>query len=201
MKREIYIMEQRLHNLKKEQKRKVEEMEKQVDHRDILRTKGQAVQAATGSGQKGKTKATLQKENSRLVGELRQRKQDAQKRDQQIKDCLQNTEKTAVEVDSTNRDAEELKQQLSALQANIKQRASDRGKSVDEKQRKTRTLQRYLDAYKTPSQYRPIFQPEQVALQQENLEDKKLDIGKVIQELAVMFPQYGASLQEIVADL
>eukprot|EP00756_Hemistasia_phaeocysticola_P034682 Hpha_TRINITY_DN16537_c0_g10::TRINITY_DN16537_c0_g10_i1::g.136605::m.136605 len=197
MKREIYIMEQRLHNLRKEQRRKIEEMEKQVDHRDVLRTKGQAVQAATASGQKGKTKATLQKENSRLVAELRARKAEAQKRDQQIKDCLANTERTSLEVEKAAAETEELKRQLADLQADINTRTLERSRALDEKTRKSRTLQRYLDAHKQPSLYQPEFTPEQVAVQQETLEDKKQDIARIVQELSVMFPQYGAQLQEI----
>ena len=116
MKREIYIMEQRLHNLKKEQKRKVEDMEKQVDHRDVLRTKGQAVQASTGSGQKQKTKAALQKENQRLVSELKAKKAEAQTRDQQIKDCLANTEKTALEIERVLTDIRDLEQKVDTTQ-------------------------------------------------------------------------------------
>eukprot|EP01062_Namystynia_karyoxenos_P000026 TRINITY_DN10007_c1_g1_i1.p1 TRINITY_DN10007_c1_g1~~TRINITY_DN10007_c1_g1_i1.p1 ORF type:complete len:929 (+),score=518.09 TRINITY_DN10007_c1_g1_i1:98-2788(+) len=201
MKREIYIMEQRLHNLKKEQKRKIEEMEKQVDHRDVLRTKGQAIQAATSSGQKGKTKATLQKENSRMVAELRARKAEAQKRDQQIKDCLANTEKTAQEVERVNAECEDLKQQLQQLQVQVNQKAAERARAGDEKARKARTLQRYLDAHKQPPLYQPHFLPEQVAAQQEALEDRKQDVGRIVQELSVMFPQYSAQLQDIVSDL
>ena len=116
MKREIYIMEQRLHNLKKEQKRKVEDMEKQVDHRDVLRTKGQAVQASTGSGQRQKTKATLQKENQRLVSELKAKKGEAQKRDQQIKDCLANTEKTALEIEQVVAEISDLQGKIENMQ-------------------------------------------------------------------------------------
>eukprot|EP00755_Sulcionema_specki_P007788 Sspe_Gene.39153::Locus_18892_Transcript_1_1_Confidence_1.000_Length_2814::g.39153::m.39153 len=199
MKREIYIMEQRLHNLQREQKRKIEEMEKQVDHREVLRTKGQAVQATTASGQHGKTKATLLKENQRLVTELKAKKTEAQKRDQQIKDCLANTEKTALEVERVTSETAELRQQLQELQTEINRKNLERAKTADDRARKQQALQMYLDAQK--QKYRMKYPPETHRQRYDELEDTKSAVLQVVQEMQVLFPQFAEDLSDIVSDL
>ncbi|KAJ9443386.1 Coiled-coil domain-containing protein 40-like protein [Diplonema papillatum] len=198
MKREIYIMEQRLQNLKKEQKRKVEEMEKQIDHREVLRAKGQAVQAATGSGQRAKTKATLQKENQRLVTELKAKKIEAQKRDQQIKDCLNNTERTALEIEQLEAEVLNLNQNLDGLQTETNAKTLDRMKAQDERERKQRSLQTLLDAQKQPFRPPP---PEELQRRRALLEQQREHIHQSVSELRLMFPQQAAELMEIVSDL
>eukprot|EP01063_Lacrimia_lanifica_P035963 TRINITY_DN699_c0_g1_i1.p1 TRINITY_DN699_c0_g1~~TRINITY_DN699_c0_g1_i1.p1 ORF type:complete len:897 (+),score=492.25 TRINITY_DN699_c0_g1_i1:69-2759(+) len=199
MKREIYIMEQRLGNLRKEQKRRVEDMEKQIDHRDVLRTKGQAVQASTASGQKGKTKATLQKENQRLVNELKAKKAEAQKRDQQIKDCLANTERTAMEIERVTAELQDLDGQLQDLQVDANAKNLERVKAANEKERRQQTLQRLLDAQ--DQQYQLQAPPETAPRRRDALEAKRGDIGRAVNELKMMFPQHAPELIEISSDI
>ena len=148
MKREIYIMEQRLHNLKKEQKRKIEEMEKQIDHRDVLRSKGQAAQASTATGTRNTTKAALRKENQRLANELKAMKSEAQKRDTQIKSSIANTEKTSLEIERVGNELSSLEKELSDVKLDSNSKSIERTKATDEKTRKQKTLQRLLDAQK-----------------------------------------------------
>eukprot|EP01059_Diplonema_ambulator_P009430 TRINITY_DN19294_c0_g1_i3.p1 TRINITY_DN19294_c0_g1~~TRINITY_DN19294_c0_g1_i3.p1 ORF type:complete len:938 (+),score=464.52 TRINITY_DN19294_c0_g1_i3:134-2815(+) len=198
MKREIYIMEQRLHNLKKEQKRKVEDMEKQVDHRDVLRSKGQAVQASTNSGQRGKTKATLQKENQRLVNELKLKKTEAQKRDQQIKECLANTEKTAMEAAQVSAEISNFNADLQALQKETNIKQLERAKAADEKERKQMTLQRLLDSQKQQYQYSQL--PETELRRREIIDQQHENIMKTVNELKLLFPSYATELTEAVTD-
>lgn len=148
MKREIYIMEQRLGNLQREQKRKIEEMQKLVEHRDVLRTKGQAIQMATKNGQKGVTKVTVAKDNSRLASELNGNKQEAQNKEKQIKDCLSNTESTALEVEKVLQETEDTRRELGELQHRIDIQTQERNRTLEEKSRKQRSLQRFRDAEK-----------------------------------------------------
>uniref|UniRef100_A0A7S4GCK9 Coiled-coil domain-containing protein 40 n=1 Tax=Eutreptiella gymnastica TaxID=73025 RepID=A0A7S4GCK9_9EUGL len=133
MKQEIYIMEQRLANLKKEQKRKIEEMTKAIDHREVLRDKGKAIQANVKTGV---TKVQLQRDNARLSNELQKRKAEAQQKDKQIKACLQNTENTISEVEKVKNENDRFKEQLNQLQREIHVQTVLRSKVWDEKARK-----------------------------------------------------------------
>eukprot|EP01060_Flectonema_neradi_P040837 TRINITY_DN944_c3_g1_i2.p1 TRINITY_DN944_c3_g1~~TRINITY_DN944_c3_g1_i2.p1 ORF type:complete len:915 (+),score=238.56 TRINITY_DN944_c3_g1_i2:262-2745(+) len=195
MKREIYIMEQRLHNLKKEQKRKIEEMEKQIDHRDVLRTKGQAVQAST-AGTRNTTKAVLRKENQRLANELKSMKTEAQKRDTQIKSSIANTEKTSLEIERVNNELSSLEKELSDVKLDSNTKAVERTKASDEKARKQKTLQRLLDAQKRQYQMQPAEANEH---RQESIDQQRESVTQVVNELKMMFPEYGSELIEITA--
>lgn len=197
MKREIYIMEQRLANLQREQRRKIEEMQKLVDHRDVLRTKGQAVQNATKAGQKGVTKATVNKDNSRLASELESKKSDAQSKDKQIKECLANTEKTAQEVEAVMQEIEAVQAQVGEIQHMLDVQNQERTRTAEEKARKQRTLQRFRDAEK--GLYKLTTTPETVAEEQQKLDTKKRTLMVVMQELVEQYPQVNDELQDLMS--
>lgn len=196
MKREIYIMEQRLGNLQREQRRKVEEMQKLIDHRDVLRTKGQAIQAASKTGQKGVTKVTVTKENARLNQDLANKKSEAQAKEQQIKDCLTNTEQTAVEVERVVQQTTEVRDELEQVQQNIDLRNLERDRVQDEKARKDRTLQHLRDA--KDGRYKLTVGPEDLEAEKEKIELKKRALVAAMQELQSSYPPLGPVLQELM---
>mmetsp|Transcript_5691 Transcript_5691/g.21472 ORF Transcript_5691/g.21472 Transcript_5691/m.21472 type:complete len:911 (-) Transcript_5691:660-3392(-) len=72
MKKEIHIMEQRLLELKRSKKRKIEEISKSVSKRGIINMKGKAQ-----SQKKVDTQASVKKEVSRLMAALQQKKKDS----------------------------------------------------------------------------------------------------------------------------
>jgi chromosome segregation ATPase len=199
MKKEIYIMEQRLANLQREQRRKVEEMQKLIEHRDVLRTKGQAIQAASKNGQKGVTKATVNKENTRLVQELNEKQQEAQLKDHQIRECLQNTERTASEVDNVVQETARLRHELGVVQQNIDIKSQERNRAADEKARKQRTLQRFRDAEK--GLYKLATFPEEIARERQALELKQRAIALCVQEVITQFPHLAAELGQVTSAL
>jgi chromosome segregation ATPase len=200
MKREIYIMEQRLGNLQREQRRKVEEMQKLIDHRDVLRTKGQAVQAASTTGQqKGVTKVTVNKENHRVAQELTAKKTEAQTKEAQIKDCVANTERTALEVERVISETDNAAAELGQVQQAIDVKTQERGRVTEEKARKQRTLNRYRDAEK--GMYKLEADPDQMEQQRAAIDDKKRGLVVVLQEMASTFPQLGAELQDLQSAL
>ena len=199
MQREIYIMEQRFANLKREQKRKVEEMEKLVEHRDVLRTKGQAIQAATKAGQKGVTKVTVLKDNNRLAQELNDKKKDAQQKEKQIRDCLANTEQTALEAEKVTQEIEDLQREMTQLQRRLAVQTQERNRTMDEKARKQRTLQRFRDAEK--GLYKLATSPEQIAQEQNQLEVRKRALMVVMQDMAELYPAMASELQDLQSAL
>ena len=196
MKREIYIMEQRLANLQREQRRKVEEMQKLVEHRDVLRTKGQAIQNATKNGQKGVTKATVNKDNSRLAADLNEKKSDAQNKDKQIKECLSNTEKTAEEVEKTLQEIESLQNGIAEVHHAIDVQHQERNRTTEEKTRKQRSLQRFRDAEK--GVYKLSLDPSNVASEKQKLEEQKRALVVLMQELVEQFPHINDEVQDLM---
>jgi chromosome segregation ATPase len=199
MKREIYIMEQRLGNLEREQRRKVEELQKLIEHRDVLRTKGQAIQNATKNGQRGITKATVNKDNARLVSELNEKKSDAQQKDKQIKECLSNTDKTGADVERVLQEMDSLQSQLDNLQQQLDIQNQSRSRINEEKTRKQRSLQRFRDAEK--GLYKLSTNPESVSQTQADLESKKRALVVVMQELGEQYPQLRAELDDVSSAL
>eukprot|EP00997_Jenningsia_sp_PLL12_P005408 NODE_2129_length_980_cov_105.329753_g1745_i0.p1 GENE.NODE_2129_length_980_cov_105.329753_g1745_i0~~NODE_2129_length_980_cov_105.329753_g1745_i0.p1 ORF type:complete len:284 (+),score=141.63 NODE_2129_length_980_cov_105.329753_g1745_i0:119-853(+) len=196
MKQEIYIMEQRLDNLKREQKRKIEEMTKAIDHRDVLRDKGKAVQA---NAKNGVTKAQLQRDNARLSSEVKKKKTEAQQKDKQIKACLQNTENTTAEVQNTLEENEGLVKQLTALQQEIHTQTLIRQKLWDEKTRRQRSHQRFRDAEK--GQYKFGTKPENHEREIARVEERRQVLMAVVAELEQQCPQVSPDLQEIISVL
>lgn len=199
MKREIYIMEQRLANLQREQKQKVEEMQKLVDHRDVLRTKGQAIQNATKGGQRGVTKATVNKDNARLVSELETKKADAQAKERQIKDCLNNTEKTAQETEKLGEEIEGISMAINELQHQLDIQNQERVRTTEEKARKQRTLQRLRDAEK--GLYKLSSSPESINEEKKKFDTRKRTLVVVMQELVQRYPQLNDEIQDLMAAL
>jgi chromosome segregation ATPase len=196
MRREIYIMEQRLSNLQREQRQKVEEMQKLVEHRDVLRTKGQAIQNATKGGQKGVTKATVNKDNARLAADLNEKKADAQNKDKQIKECLANTEKTAEEVEKTMQEVEALQNSIAEIHHAIDVQHQERNRTTEEKTRKQRSLQRFRDAEK--GVYKLSLDPSNVTGEKQKLEEQKRALVVVMQELVEQFPHINDEIQDLM---
>eukprot|EP00906_Rhabdomonas_costata_P029190 RCo041213 len=192
MKQEIGVMEQRLAALKREQKRKLEEMTRCIDHRDVLRTKGKAIQANEKSGT---TKVQLQRENARLANELKKKKLEAQEKDKQIKACLQNTENTAAEVDRVQGENDQLRAQLETLQSEVQGLTLLRGQHLDEKARKQKTHQRLRDAEK--GQYRFGVRPENHEREQAKVEERRQNILSIVQELSQECPALAQDLQSV----
>eukprot|EP00388_Colpodella_angusta_P016622 GDKJ01041184.1.p1 GENE.GDKJ01041184.1~~GDKJ01041184.1.p1 ORF type:complete len:215 (-),score=23.21 GDKJ01041184.1:79-723(-) len=196
MKREIYIMEQRLGNIQRDQKHKIEAMQKLIEHRDVLRTKGQAIQAATKNDQKGVTKATVGKDNARLAAELNQKKQEAQEKERQIKASLANTEQAANDVERAAADIQRAQEDLANVERQIDLRNQERHLILDEKSRKQRTLQRIRDAQN--GHYKLTLAPEEADQEKRDLDNKKRALVVVIEQLTTQYPDMKAELDQIV---
>jgi chromosome segregation ATPase len=105
-----------------------------------------AIQAASKTAQKGATKVTVNKENTRLATELDTRKSEAQTKEQQIRESLMSTEQTAAEIERVVQQTEEVREQLAQVQQSIDLRNLERERIQEEKARKDRTLQHLRDA-------------------------------------------------------
>jgi chromosome segregation ATPase len=198
MKREIYIMEQRLAHLQREQRRKVEEMQKLVEHRDVLRTKGAAIQAAAKSNQRGTTKATVSRENQRLAAELEAKKREALLKDAQIRDSLAATERCAAEAEQLVQASEALRQNLSDLQRQFNQECVARDRAVDEKARRQRALQRFRDAER--GVYKLSTYPEDVERQVAELEQQRASLVAALAAVAATHPAVAPELAVFTGD-
>eukprot|EP00758_Cryptobia_borreli_P004730 Tbor_TRINITY_DN4549_c0_g1::TRINITY_DN4549_c0_g1_i1::g.15896::m.15896 len=199
MKREIYIMEQRLGNIQREQKRKIETMEKLIEHRDVLRTKGQAIQVSTKSGQKGVTKVTVGKENARVAAEINVKKLEAQEKEKQIKASLFNTENSASEAEILAKECDRVTSELNKLQELIDMRTRERQNVLNVKTRKSRTLQRIRDAKN--DQYTLTFAPEVFVEEKRDIEAKKRQLMAIMQELTEHYPQLADPVGELMREL
>jgi len=192
MRLEITAMEQRLAALKRDQKRKVDDMAKVIDHREVLRDKGKAAQACAKAGL---TKDQVQREVARLTTDLRKRRDDARHREAEIRSCLEATERTLHEVVRVQTDTRALCTDLGQLQEDIQLRTVVRGKLWDERNRRTKMYQRYRDAEK--GLYRPGCRPENFDRERAKVEERRRVLAGVLRDLEATDPTLTAALREL----
>lgn len=199
MKKEIGIMEKRINELQREQRFLVEEMQKLVDHRETIRTKGQAIQNAAKKNNRGATRLDVDKESTRMFKELNARKQEAQLKERLIKENLAAIEKATNEVEVTQREVENLDEQIADLQSEllVVQRECDR--LEDEKKMKHTTLQRLRDAGK--GAYRLLINPEETTAEATRLDEKKQTLVEILNELSTRYPDLAEDFSGLASNL
>ncbi|EPY23650.1 coiled-coil domain-containing protein 40 [Strigomonas culicis] len=196
MKKEITYMEQRMAQLQREQKFLIEEMQKLIDHRDIIRTKGQAVQQSSHNNKSGATRLHVEKENARLFKELSNKRQEAQAKERSVKEVLADVEKTASEVDKVQHEIEGLDETIENLQQQLEAARRARDHTEDEKQLRQASLQRLREAEK--GTYKLTCYPEEAETEQARLEEGRRTVVNVMEELAQQFPELDSELQELM---
>ncbi|CAD2217806.1 hypothetical protein AGDE_08311 [Angomonas deanei] len=196
MKKEISYMEQRMAQLQREQKFLIEEMQKLIDHRDTIRTKGKAVQQATEKNKSGTTRLTVEKDNARLFKELNAKRQEAQAKERAAKEALVDVGRIASEVETAQREIEGLDETIDSLQAQLDAAKKMREQSEDEKQLKQNSLQRFREAEK--GTYKLSCYPEEAQAESQHLEEGRRTIVNVMEELAQQFPELSQELQNLM---
>nr|CCC94169.1 conserved hypothetical protein [Trypanosoma congolense IL3000] len=195
MRREIGIMEQRVTQLQREQRLLIEEMQKSIDHREIIRTKGQAIQESTKVNRKGVTRMDIEKESSRVFKELNERKQEAQLKERQIKERLASIEKTTNEAESVRREIDALEEQISELRSQLMIAQKERDRLEDERRAKNSSLQRIRDAEKNA--YQMYVAPEQTMVELNHLHEKQGAFAEILRELSERYPELSDDLSFI----
>ncbi|KPA76749.1 hypothetical protein ABB37_07576 [Leptomonas pyrrhocoris] len=199
MTKEINFMEQRMAQLQREQKFLIEEMQKLIDHRDVIRTKGKAMSVAMQKNKRGATRLAVEKENTRLFKELNAKRQESRKKEKLIKESLSEMERTAAEVDRTQHDIQQLEGQIEDLQAQIAAAQKERERAEDEKRLRQSNLQ-HLKEGETGT-YRLSCYPEESATETARLEEGRRAVVNIIQELAEQFPDLAPSLQDLTTSI
>jgi coiled-coil domain-containing protein 40 len=199
MKKEISFMEQRMTQLQREQKFLIEEMQKLIDHRDVIRTKGKAVNVATQKNKTGATRLAVEKENARLFKELNAKRQESRKKEKRIKESLAEMEQTAAEVDRTQHDIKQLDEQIEDLQGQIAAAQKERERAEDEKRLRQSNLQRLKEG--EAGTYRLSCYPEESATESTRLEEGRRAVVNIMQALSEQFPDLAPSLQDLMTNV
>lgn len=199
MKKEIGSMEQRMAQLQREQKFLVEEMQKLIDHREVIRTKGKAVQVAAKKNGNGITRLSVEKENMRLFKELNAKRQESRKKEALIKESLADMERTAKDVDRTQREIQTLDEQIEALQGQIAMAEKERHRAEDERRLRQNNLQRLRDSEK--GSYRLSCYPEESDAEAARLDEGRRALVGVMQELSGQHPELEAQLQDLMSSV
>ncbi|CCW63074.1 unnamed protein product [Phytomonas sp. EM1] len=196
MKKEILFMEERLAQLQREQKFLIGEMQKLIDHREVIRMKGKAVLNATHSQKRGATRLGVEKENAQLFKELNGKRQESQAKEKLVKETLAEMEKTVTEVDQTKRENEELNGQIEAYRRQLASIRKEKGHIDDEKRLKQNTYQRLREAER--GSYKLTCYPEDTEAEESRLEEGRQNTIRIMEELSDQFPELTSELQDLM---
>lgn len=199
MKKEINFMEQRMTQLQREQKFLIEEMQKMIDHRDVIRTKGKAIQIASQKNKHGATRIAVEKENTRLFKELSAKRQESRKKEKLIKDSMAEMDRTAADVDRTQHEIESLDAQIEDLQAQIAAAQRERERAEDEKRLRQNNLQRLREG--EAGTYRLSCYPEESETEATRLDEGRRAVANIMEELSAQFPDLAPSLHDLMTSI
>ncbi|RNF03523.1 uncharacterized protein Tco025E_08166 [Trypanosoma conorhini] len=199
MKKEIGIMEKRMNDLQREQRFLIEEMQRSIDHREIIRTKGQAIQTATKKNKRGATRLDVDKESTRMFRELNEKRQEAQLKERLIRESLAAIEKKTNEIETTQREVENLDEQITELQAQLTATQKESDHLEDEKRIKNTTLQLLRDAER--GAYRLSVSPEELNNGVTQLEEKRQTLMEIIEDLTSRYPELAEDLSGVASTL
>ncbi|KAG5495021.1 hypothetical protein JKF63_02073 [Porcisia hertigi] len=196
MKKEILYMEQRMSKLQREQKFLIEEMQKMIDHREIIRTKGKAIQMASEKNKHGPTRLAVEKENTRLFKELNAKRQESRKKEKLIKESMAEMDRTAANVDRTQHEIRDLEAQIEDLQGQIIAAKRERDRAEDEKRLRQNNFQRLRDG--EAGTYRLSCYPEESATEAARLDEGRQAMVGIMEELSERFPSLASSFQDLM---
>ncbi|EAN78506.1 BRE1 E3 ubiquitin ligase, putative [Trypanosoma equiperdum] len=199
MRKEIGIMEQRVSHLQREQRFLIEEMQKSIDHREIIRAKGQAIQEAAKVNKRGVTRMDIEKESSRMFKELNEKRQEAQLKERQIKERLASIEKTTAEAESVQREIDTLDEQISELRSQLVVAQKEHDRLEDERRAKNSSLQRIRDAEK--GTYKSALELKHTAAEASRLNEKRRAFAEILGELTDKYPELADDLSDIASSL
>ncbi|ESS66462.1 hypothetical protein TCDM_04961 [Trypanosoma cruzi Dm28c] len=199
MRKEIGIMEKRMNDLQREQRFLVEEMQRSIDHREIIRTKGQAIQNATKKNGRGATRLDVDKESARMFKELNEKREEAQLKERLIRESLVEIEKKTNEIETIQREVENLDEQVTELQAQLLSAQKECDRLEDEKRIKNTTLQRLRDAEN--GAYNLAVSPEELNEEVTHLEEKRRTLVEIIDDLTNRYPELEEELSDILSAL
>ncbi|KAF8291126.1 Coiled-coil domain-containing protein 40-like [Trypanosoma cruzi] len=199
MRKEIGIMEKRMNDLQREQRFLVEEMQRSIDHREIIRTKGQAIQNSTKKNGRGATRLDVDKESARMFKELNEKREEAQLKERLIRESLVEIEKKTNEIETIQREVENLDEQVTELQAQLLSAQKECDRLEDEKRIKNTTLQRLRDAEN--GAYNLAVSPEELNEEVTHLEEKRRTLVEIIDDLTNRYPQLEEELSDILSAL
>lgn len=194
MKKEIHIMEQRLLELKRSKKRKIEEISKCVSKRNIINMKGQAQ-----SQKKVDTQASVKKEISRVSTVLEQKKKDSTQLYKELRNLQEKASQYAQQLQLEREDDERLIQEKNHLEHELE---TLQWKKTVVRQKKDLELQRQQKLEKLLSNQYSARIPKAQKREEEFMFQNELteNISQIILELTNFYPQYSDQLQLFLPD-
>ncbi|KAL0488397.1 hypothetical protein AKO1_015561, partial [Acrasis kona] len=147
MKKEIHIMEQRLEELKRNQKKKIEEMEKAINKRATLHVKGRAA-IKNAKTKASNIKVNIQREVQLLTNEVTKRKKESQAEHDLIKRIQDESMQIARNVEHIRLESDDINQQTQATNIDIRRLSVSRMKLNLEKESNMKISEKYQSIVK-----------------------------------------------------
>ncbi|KAG2373915.1 hypothetical protein C9374_011580 [Naegleria lovaniensis] len=191
MKKEIHLMEQRLADLKREQKRKIMEMEKAIEKRDLILTKGRVIQSKNTTN----TKANIQREISFQQSELAKKKKKAAEAFQAIKHHQNAAEQCGRAIEEAKDRINAIKDEMTLLQEEIQTLSTQKTKIGYDRERLKKLVEKCQAILKGSFKKTPELNQE--------LEGQKETTSKIVNivtKLISEYPEYTQSFQVVLQE-
>lgn len=191
MKKEIHLMEQRLADLKREQKRKIMEMEKAIEKRDLILTKGRVIQSKNTTN----TKANIQREISFHQSELAKKKKKAAEAFQAIKHHQNAAEQCGRAIEEAKDRIAAIKDEMTLLQEEIQTLSTQKTKIGYDRERLKKLIEKCQAILKGSFKKTPEVNQELNA--QKETSSK---IVNVVTKLISGYPEHTQSFQVVLQE-
>ena len=208
MKKEIYVMEQRLAILEQEQKSKIEGMKKIINHRAILQSKSNTVHNSIKHKQTTRstitdtvanvpcskyTRRMVVKASQKLALELTRKKEEARAKEEQIKSCLASTDRITKRIHEIKQEINQLGQDSHAISEDLQQ-VQFQAKHLSHIQEDKKNI---IDMIQTHS-------TEAMAALVQNLDVNKIEKQKermlcYLTELTELYPEEKGKINELIS--
>jgi len=191
MKKEIHLMEQKLADLKREQKRKIVEMEKHIEKRDLILTKGRVVAHKNTNT----TKANIQRELSFLQAELQRKKKKAADAFQAIKQLQQAAEESGFAIQEARTQIQATTEEMNKLREEIQAMSTIKTKLGYDKERVKKIVEKCQAILKGAAK-----KPGDLTEEAENVKNVHVKIASIIGRLISDYPEHARALEVVLQD-
>jgi chromosome segregation ATPase len=199
MRKEIHIMEQRLVELKRNQRSKIEDMERAIQKRSIILVKGNAAQK-NAKHKANNIKANVQREVQQLQKELSKRKNESSKTLDLIKKHQNEAMTTGEDVEKTRLEAEEIKQSIGNLNADLQKLNLSKLRAALEKDMISKVNDKVQGLIKDKKYIMSVKANDVETVERElrRQTEKRDNIVRAIEFLRKEFDSYGEHLEVVV---
>lgn len=184
-------MEQRLNDLKREQKRKILEMEKAIEKRDLILTKGRVVQSKNSTN----TKANVQRELSFLQSEITRKKKKAADAFQAIKSLQMAAEQSGMAIEEARQKIDSVRNDINSLQEELQTMSAQKTKTGFDRERLKKLVEKCQNILKGTAK-----KPTDVNEELENQKNQGSKLQSVVTKMISEYPETVHSFEVVLQE-